>query len=76
MTNWKVEGPVPTAKNLQAIILLVNLQKINLQPKGENNGWLQSFDIYEGKQIKNAQFIVNDKELILTKNIFRLHSAL
>ncbi len=47
-------------------------QKINLQPKGEDGGWLQPFEINDGRQIDSTatHFFINDKELLLRKDYF------
>ncbi|HEU4861986.1 MAG TPA: M20/M25/M40 family metallo-hydrolase [Chitinophagaceae bacterium] len=45
-------------------------QEIGLQPKGAD-GFFQSFEIYDGKQINQAtHFIVNDNTLALEKDFF------
>lgn len=47
--------------------------KAGLQPKGDNNGWLQAFEINEGKQISpDSYFSVNDKNLLPGKEYFPL----
>ncbi len=47
-------------------------QKIGILPKG-TNGYYQSFEIYEGKQINSAtQFIINSNQLALIKDFFPL----
>ncbi|HET9432776.1 MAG TPA: hypothetical protein VFO37_03420, partial [Chitinophagaceae bacterium] len=45
-------------------------QEIGLQPKGAD-GFFQSFEIYDGKQINKAtHFIVNDHPLAVEKDFF------
>jgi len=74
LADDKLEGrrAGTNGEKLASDYIVDEFQKINLQPKGENNGWLQSFVIYDGKQIKDAHFIVNDKELLLDKEFFPL----
>jgi len=45
-------------------------QEIGLQPKG-GDGFFQSFEIYDGRQINNAtHFIINDNTLAVEKDFF------
>jgi aminopeptidase YwaD len=45
-------------------------QKAGLEPKGEQ-GWLQSFEIYDGKQINASTLLfINDRELKLNDEYF------
>ncbi|HYF32381.1 MAG TPA: M28 family peptidase [Chitinophagaceae bacterium] len=44
-----------------------------LQPKGDNNGWLQAFDINDGKEVKpSSHFIINGNDLKLATDYFPL----
>jgi len=46
---------------------------IGLKPKGDDNGWLQAFDIDEGKKVsEDAFFTVNDHPFLLNKEYFPL----
>jgi aminopeptidase YwaD len=48
-------------------------QKIGLKPKGAGDGWLQPFDIYDGKQVNAAShLIINGNDLKLDKEYFPL----
>jgi hypothetical protein len=48
-------------------------QKAGLQPKGENNTWFQTFDIYDGKQVNpSTHFIINGNDLKLNTEYFPL----
>jgi aminopeptidase YwaD len=53
-------------------------QKIGLAPKGDHGGWLQSFEVYDGKQINpGTHFFINNAELIPDQEYFPLsYSAL
>lgn len=44
-----------------------------LQPKGDHNGWLQTFEINEGRQVSSdSYFSVNDRQFLLNKEYFPL----
>lgn len=44
-----------------------------LQPRGDNNGWLQAFGINDGREIKSSShFIINGNDLKLTTDYFPL----
>jgi aminopeptidase YwaD len=47
--------------------------KIGLKPKGDGSGWLQSFDIDEGRVVSDdAFFTVNDHPFLLNREYFPL----
>jgi hypothetical protein len=47
--------------------------RAGLQPKGDNNGWLQAFPVDEGRRVSaEAFFMVNDRNLVLNKDYFPL----
>jgi aminopeptidase YwaD len=47
--------------------------KIGLKPKGDGNGWLQAFDIDEGRMVsEDAFFAVNDRPFLLNREYFPL----
>ncbi len=47
--------------------------KIGLKAKGDGNGWLQAFDIDEGRMVsEDAFFSVNDRPFVLNKEYFPL----
>src|SRR4029077_20832426 len=72
LSDDKLEGrrAGSTGEKLASDYLSTEFGKNNLQPKGEDNSWLQPFEIYEGKQINDAHFFINDKELQLNKEYF------
>jgi aminopeptidase YwaD len=46
---------------------------IGLKPKGDDNGWLQAFDIDEGRKVsEDAFFTVNDHPFLLNREYFPL----
>jgi len=48
-------------------------QQAGLQPKGDDGGWLQAFDINDGKEVKpSSYFFINGAELKLNKDYFPL----
>lgn len=53
--------------------IISQLSTIGLRPKGDNNGWLQAFDIDQGREVSSdAFFVVNDRALLLSKEYFPL----
>ncbi|HXB08711.1 MAG TPA: M20/M25/M40 family metallo-hydrolase [Puia sp.] len=51
----------------------IALGQAGIQPKGDNNGWLQAFEIDQGREVSpDAYFIVNDKPFLLEKEYFPL----
>ena len=53
--------------------IISELSKVGVQPRGDNNGWLQTFDIDEGREVSaDAFFMVNDHTLVLNKEYFPL----
>ncbi|HEY4109211.1 M28 family metallopeptidase [Puia sp.] len=51
--------------------ITVALGQAGVQPKGDNNGWLQAFEIDQGKELsRDAYFIVNDRPFLPEKEYF------
>jgi aminopeptidase YwaD len=51
----------------------IALGQAGVQPKGDNNGWLQTFEIDQGREVSSdAYFIANDKPFQLDKEYFPL----
>jgi hypothetical protein len=51
----------------------VALGQAGVQPKGDNNGWLQAFPIDQGRELsKDAYFFVNDRPFLPEKEYFPL----
>ncbi len=51
----------------------IAFSKAGLQPRGDNNGWLQAFEINEGRLISpDSYFSVNDRDLLPNKDYFPL----
>ena len=49
------------------------LAQAGVQPKGDNNGWLQAFPIDQGREVsRDAYFVVNDRPFLLDKEYFPL----
>jgi len=75
LSDSKLEGRKPGSPGEKTASDYVSIEwmKAGLQPKGDNNGWLQAFEINEGRQIgPDAYFSVNDKTLIANKEYFPL----
>lgn len=59
-----------TGEKLAGEYISQKFQEIGLQPKGAD-GFFQSFEIYDGKQINTAtHFIINENNLIAEKDFF------
>ncbi|HLZ89974.1 MAG TPA: M20/M25/M40 family metallo-hydrolase [Puia sp.] len=49
------------------------LAQAGIQPRGDNNGWLQTFEIDQGREVsRDAFFVVNDHPFLLEKEFFPL----
>lgn len=53
-------------------LMISGLSSAGARPKGDNNGWLQTFTIDDGRQIANSQFTVDDHTLVLSREWFPL----
>ena len=74
LADDKLEGrrAGTNGEKLASDFIISEFEKTNLLPRGENNTWLQPFEIDDGKQINNAHFIVDNKELQLDNEFFPL----
>ena len=75
LADDKLEGRRAGTKGEQLASQYISNQfaKAGLQPKGDNNSWLQTFDIYDGKQVNPpTHFIINDNDLKLGTDYFPL----
>ena len=52
--------------------VISGLSAAGVRPKGDNNGWLQTFTIDDGRQITGALFTVDDKPLMVSREWFPL----
>jgi aminopeptidase YwaD len=60
-------------EKLASDYIIAEFQKIGLKPMGNHGGWLQSFEVNDGKQVSSAtHFIINSTELQLEKDYFPL----
>jgi aminopeptidase YwaD len=60
-------------ESLAAEYISKQFQQTGLQPKGDAAGWLQAFDINDGKEVKpSSYFFINGAELKLNKEYFPL----
>lgn len=60
-------------EKLASDYIISELSKIGVQPKGDNNGWLQAFGIDQGREVSTeAFFVVNDRPFVLNKEYFPL----
>jgi aminopeptidase YwaD len=60
-------------EKLASDYIISELSKIGLQPRGDNNGWLQAFDIDQGREVSaDAFLVINDHPFLLNKEYFPL----
>ena len=60
-------------EKLASDYIIQQFKKNGLQPRGDNNGWLQAFEIYEGKQVNPATFLfINGNDMKLNTDYFPL----
>ncbi|HWK02228.1 MAG TPA: M20/M25/M40 family metallo-hydrolase [Puia sp.] len=51
----------------------IEFARAGLQPRGDNNGWLQTFEVNEGRLVSSdSYFSLNEKALVLNKDYFPL----
>jgi hypothetical protein len=75
LADDKLEGRRTGTPGEQAAgdYISIAFAKSGLQPKGDNNGWKQSFSIDEGKRITGeTEFSIDDNQLIFNKEYFPL----
>src|SRR5688500_2844930 len=75
LADDKLEGRRAGTKGeqLAASYISSQFEKIGLKPKGDDKSWLQSFDIYDGKQVNSStHLIINGHDLKLEKEFFPL----
>ena len=75
LSDDKLEGRRTGTAGEQAAgdYISINFAKAGLQPKGDNNGWKQAFDVDEGRQVAEGSFFALDNNnLILNKEYFPL----
>ena len=60
-------------EKLASDYIIQQFKKNGLQPRGDNNGWLQAFEIYEGKQVNPATFLfINGNDMKSNTDYFPL----
>ena len=60
-------------EKLASDYIIQQFKKNGLQPRGDNNGWLQAFEIYDGKQVNPATFLfINGNDMKLNTDYFPL----
>ncbi|HEV2483784.1 MAG TPA: M28 family peptidase [Puia sp.] len=60
-------------EKLASDYIISELSKAGVQPRGDNNGWLQTFDIDNGRQVNaDAFLVINDRPFVLNKEYFPL----
>lgn len=75
LTDARLEGrKTGTAgEKLASDYIISELSRLGVLPRGDNNGWLQTFTIDGGREVSaDAFFVVNDHPLALGKEYFPL----
>ena len=75
LADDKLEGRRAGTKGEQLASAYISAQftTAGLQPKGDGNTWLQSFDINDGKEVRStSHFIINGHDLKLNREYFPL----
>ena len=75
LSDDKLEGrrTGSPGEKLAGDYISIAFSKAGLEPKGDNNGWLQAFEVNEGRLVSpDSYFSVNDRELLLNKEYFPL----
>ena len=75
LADDKLEGrrAGTNGEKLAAEYISQQFQKAGLQPKGDDGGWFQVFDIYDGKQVNpSTHLIINGNDLKLNSEYFPL----
>ncbi len=74
LSNDKMEGrrAGTPGEKLAADYIISSFEKTGLKPLGDKGDWLQTFEIYEGKDISRSQFSINNTGLVLNKEYFPL----
>jgi aminopeptidase YwaD len=75
LSDDKLEGrrTGSPGEKLAGDYISIAFSKAGLQPRGDNNGWLQAFEIKEGRLISpDSYFSVNDRGLLPNKDYFPL----
>jgi aminopeptidase YwaD len=75
LSDDKLEGrrTGTPGEKLASDYISIEFANAGLQPKGDKNGWLQSFEIDEGKQVDPGSYLsVNDHKLSLNTEYFPL----
>ena len=75
LADDKLEGRRTGTPGEQAAgdYISIGFARSGLQPKGDNNGWKQTFEIDEGKRVgEGTLFSIDDKSLVINKEYFPL----
>jgi aminopeptidase YwaD len=75
LSDAKLEGrrTGSAGEKLASDYIISELSKIGVRPRGDNNGWLQTFDIDQGREVSaDAFLVVNDHPFLLNKEYFPL----
>jgi aminopeptidase YwaD len=59
-------------EKLASDYISASFAKSGLTPRGDQGGWLQTFQVYDGRQVREAHFVLNGIELELSQDYFPL----
>jgi aminopeptidase YwaD len=74
LSNDKLEGrrSGTAGETLASDYIITAFAKTGLKPLGDSGTWLQRFEIYDGKEISQTRFILNEVPLILNTEFIPL----
>ena len=75
LADEKLEGrrTGTPGEKLASDYISIEYMKAGLRPRGDNNGWLQAFQINEGREVSSdSYFEVNTRDFVLNKDYFPL----
>jgi aminopeptidase YwaD len=74
LANDQLEGrrSGTQGETLASDYIIAGFAKAGLKPLGDSGTWLQRFEIYDGKDISNTRFIINNNPLLLNTDFIPL----
>lgn len=72
LSNDKMEGrrAGTPGEKLAADYIISSFEKTGLKPLGDSGKWRQTFEIYDGRNISQSHFTINNKELAISEEYF------
>jgi hypothetical protein len=74
LSNDKLEGrrAGTPGEKLASDYIISSFEETGLKPLGDEGSWLQTFEIYDGKDISPCLFSINNSALVLNEDYFPL----